>query len=334
MSQFCTLYIEEEIAAHPRTLEICARFPQAERIPCQQYGEVFNPKAQNFRLQKRNPALILASKYRQRILAVPDGYGIGGSRNYYFSHMLNCLYDCRYCFLQGMFRSAHYVLFVNYEDFISDIGQVLADSKGEDTWFFSGYDCDSLALDPVSGFSREFLPFFAAHPNAYLELRTKSTQIRSLLKHRPLGNVVIAFSFTPAEIHGALEHKVPTIERRLEAMAQLQERGWLLGLRFDPLVYQEHYAQQYSKLFEQVFNQLDVEQLHSVSLGPFRLPRTYFRNILQLYPDEPLFAGPFAESQGMVSYHAELENEMTAFCTRRLREYVPESLLFPCQVAA
>lgn len=334
MSLFSTLYIEEEVAAHPRTLEICARFPQAARIPCRQYGEVFNPKAQNFRLQKRNPALILAKKYRQRVLATPDGYGIGGSRNYYFSHMLNCLYDCRYCFLQGMFRSAHFVLFVNYEDFITDMGQVLTGSKGEDTWFFSGYDCDSLALEPVSGFAGEFLPFFATHRDAYLELRTKSTQIRSLLKHGPLENVVIAFSFTPAEIHKALEHKVPAIERRLEAMTLLQQHGWLLGLRFDPLVYQDNYDQQYSRLFEQVFRPLAVEQLHSVSLGPFRLPRTYFRNILQLHPDEPLYAGPFAESNGMISYRAELENEMLAFCNRRLLEYVPETLLFPCQVAA
>ncbi|MGB5304690.1 MAG: spore photoproduct lyase family protein [Gammaproteobacteria bacterium] len=334
MSLFSTIYIEDEIASHPRTLEICARFPRAAQIPCMQYGEVFNPKAQNFRLQKSNPALILANKNRQRIHPVPESYGIGGSRNYYFSHMLNCLYDCRYCFLQGMFRSAYYVLFVNYEDFLADIGRVLADSRDQDTWFFSGYDCDSLALDPVSGFAGEFLPFFATHPHAYLELRTKSTQIRGLLKHRPLENVVTAFSFTPAEIYASLEHKVPAIERRLEAMAQLQKHGWLLGLRFDPLVYQEDFEHQYSRLFEQVFSLLDVELLHSVSLGPFRLPRGYFKNILQLYPDEPLFAGPFAESNGMVSYRAELENEMTAFCTRRLLEYVPESLLYPCQVAA
>ena len=31
--------------------------------------------------------------------------------------MHNCIYDCRYCFLQGMYRSAHYVVFINYEDY-------------------------------------------------------------------------------------------------------------------------------------------------------------------------------------------------------------------------
>ena len=31
--------------------------------------------------------------------------------------MYNCLFDCRYCFLQGMYNSSNFVIFVNYEDF-------------------------------------------------------------------------------------------------------------------------------------------------------------------------------------------------------------------------
>ena len=57
-----TIYIEENIQQHPRVDEICRRFPKARRIYCCRYGEVFNPKAQNFRLQKQKPALILAEK--------------------------------------------------------------------------------------------------------------------------------------------------------------------------------------------------------------------------------------------------------------------------------
>lgn len=46
-----TIYIEENIQQHPRVLDICARFPKARKVSCGRYGEVFNPKAQNFRLQ-------------------------------------------------------------------------------------------------------------------------------------------------------------------------------------------------------------------------------------------------------------------------------------------
>jgi spore photoproduct lyase len=331
---FSTLYIEEQIADHPRTRDICARFPQATQVRCERYGEVFNPRSQDFRLQKQKPALILAHKHDRRVLEAPEGYGIGGRNNYYFSHMLNCLYDCRYCFLQGMYRSAHYVLYVNYEAFGNDIDAILNKADNEPCWFFSGYDCDSLALDPISEFVQHFLPFFAERPAAHIELRTKSTQIRSLLKQTPIANAVVAFSFTPAEMHAALEHKVPTIERRIKGMQKLQQAGWQLGLRFDPLIYQHGYQQQYRVLFEQLFSQLDSRQLHSISLGPFRLPRSYFKNIVRLYPDEPLFAGSFAETGSMISYPQALENEMTGFCTRELLKHVPETLLFPCRLAA
>jgi spore photoproduct lyase len=117
-------------------------------------------------------------------------------------------------------------------------------------------------------------------------------------------------------------------------MLQLQQAGWQLGLRFDPLIYQEDYQAQYRRLFQQLFCQLNTEHLHSVSLGTFRLPRGYFRNIVQLYPDEPLFAGSFSASNGMISYPQALEQEMTAFCSRELLQHIPESLLFPCTLAA
>jgi hypothetical protein len=55
---------------------------------------------------------------------------------------------------------------------------------------------------------------------------------------------------------------------------------------------------------------------------------------VQLYPDEPLFAGAFSASNGMMSYPQALEQEMTAFCSRELLQHIPESLLFPCTLAA
>lgn len=325
-----TIYIEEAILQHPRVADIVARFPQARKIICGRYGEVFNPKAQNFRLQKQQPALILAEKYKNFALPAPVGYGIGATRNYYFSHMLNCLYDCRYCFLQGMYQSANYVLFVNYEDFQQDIRQLCIESPSENLHFFSGYDCDSLALEPVTGFAEQFLPFFATLPNAWLELRTKSTQVRGLLNQEPLPRCIVAFSLSPDQIAEKVEAKAPSVARRLDALCKVQEQGWQIGLRFDPLIYQSGYRQQYRELFEQVFSRIDLNRLHSVSLGVFRLPENFFKKVHKLYPEEKLFAGPLISQQGMVSYKQELEHEMMHYCAEQLLNYIPADKFFPC----
>ena len=325
-----TIYIEENIVQHPRVIEIMTRFPQARKIICGRYGEVFNPKSQNFRLQKQKPALILAEKYKNFTMPVPSGYGIGASRNFYFSHMLNCLYDCRYCFLQGMYQSANYVLFINYEDFQDEIKQRCAETPTEAVHFFSGYDCDSLALEPVTGFAEQFLPIFETIPNAWLELRTKSTQVRSLLSREAFPRCIVAFSLNPDEIATKVEAKAPSLERRLDALLKLQAHGWQIGLRFDPMIYQLGYQQQYQHLFEQVFSVIKLESLHSVSLGAFRLPEKYFKKVHKLFPDEKLFVSPLENNQGIISYKEALEQEMTHFCTEQLLRYIPKELFFPC----
>lgn len=325
-----TLYIESAIQQHPRVQAIKQRFPKARIIICDRYGEVFNPKAQNFRIQKQNPALILAEKYQNFLHPAPIGYGIGGQRNYYFSHILNCLYDCRYCFLQGMFQSANYVLFVNYEDFQQSIRDICLENPDEDHYFFSGYDCDSLALEPVTEFAEQFLPLFSELPNAWLELRTKSTQIRRLLQRSPVEHCVIAFSLSPDIIANKVEAKAPSVTKRIEAAVKLQQQGWKIGLRFDPLIYQADYLLQYQALFTQVFSAINPELLHSVSLGVFRLPEHFFKKMHKLYPDEKLFASPLQSSKGMISYKSELEQTMIAECQNLLLKYIPESTYFPC----
>lgn len=325
-----TIYIEEDIADHSRTKAILARFPESTRITCKRYGEIFNRKAQNFRLQKIQPALILARKHKGLVLPSPKQYNIGAENNYYFSHMLNCLYDCRYCFLQGMFQSAHYVLFVNYEDFIKEMDLLVKKHGNESVHFFSGYDCDSLALEPATEFAHEFLPFFEKNKQALLELRTKSTQIRSLLKRNAIDNCVIAFSFTPDKIAKTLEHKAPDVNKRIQAILELQKAGWQVGLRFDPLIYTSDYNDHYSALFKDIFSKINLDLVHSVSLGGFRLPKEYFRKLEKLYPEDRLFSSPLAEENNNIGYPETIRNEMIEFCKNIICQYISTDKFFPC----
>ena len=323
------IYVENAVVDHPRTLAIIARYKDLPVIYCEHYGEIFNRSAQNFRLQKTRPALILAHKDNRRVMDAPADYGIGEGRHFYFSHMLNCVYDCRYCFLQGMYRSANYVLFVNFEDFAEDIRSTAIDSS-QMNYFYSGYDCDSLAFEPVTGFVENILPVFDGLPNAILELRTKSTQVRGLLSVKPIDNCVVAFSLSPDNIANALEHKAPSLEKRLAAIVKLQQQGWKVGLRFDPVFWQKNWQQIYADFFQMVFSGLDVDALHSVSLGAFRLPENFFNNIVKLYPQEALFAGNFEKNDGMMSYAQQQETELLSACEGMISHYVSTGQYFPC----
>ena len=325
-----TIYIEQDISSHSRTVEILDRYPAAQKIEIERYSEVFNPHGQNFRLQKQNPSLILAAKQNKKVLSTPSQYETGGGANYYFSHMLNCLYDCRYCFLQGMYRSANYLLFVNFEDFVTEIKMLAAKHQNDDkpVWFFSGYDCDSLAYEPVTGFAEFFLSEFESLPNSVLELRTKSTQIRCLMSRPAKSNVVVAYSLSPDEIAQALEIGAPSIEKRLNALVKLQNHGWRIGIRFDPIVWHKDYQNQYKTLIEQVFKQLDPNKIDSITLGGFRLPKGYYKVMRNLYPEHGLFSAGLTEKNGLITYQTEIEQEVFDTVANYILPYVDSDKLY------
>ena len=311
-------------------LKKCADIPH---IRCERYGEVFNPAAQNFRVQKKRPGLILAKKYQNRVLPAPPGYGFGNANSYYFSHLLNCPYDCRYCFLQGMYRSAHYVLFVNYEDFEKEIAETIEKCGDAPSYFYAGYDSDSLALEQYSGFVNYFLNVFKNFPQAYLELRTKSAQIRSLLRHEALPNVVIALSFSPETVAAQWEDRVPAFSKRIAAAKKLEEAGWPIALRFEPLIDYKGVQADYQQLFIRIFDALDVNKLHSVSTGLFRMPKTYFQNIVKLYPDEALFATHDETRQGMAAHSKEIETAQRRNLEKMLFDFIPQRIYYRCALA-
>ena len=327
---FSCIYIENSVRTNALALQIIARFPDVPLVYIDRYGEVFNRKAQNFKLQKLKPALILAKKHSQFVLPAPPGYGFGQGDSYYFSHMLNCIYDCRYCFLQGMYRSAHYVLFVNFEDYIDAIETIIRAPGSEKKYFYSGYDCDSLALEPISGFAKTFIPWFLSRPDNWFELRTKSTQIRDIVNLEPAQNCVLAYSFTPEDISDKLESKVPALTKRSEALKKLQHKGWPVALRFEPVIYTERFLQSYAELFDAIFRQIDADKIHSVSIGMFRVPKDYFNNMRKLYPRERLFSLDFVESDGLVSYHQSLEHTMVSQLQQSLATYVSADKFYHC----
>ena len=129
------------------------RFSKASLIECENHKEIFNQLGQNFRLQKKKPALILAEKKGN--LSLQFQRLMVWRLESIISTFLICSTACMtadIASLQGMYPSAYYVLYVNFEDFIADIRSKTEKHPNENTWFSPGYDCDSLALENISSF--------------------------------------------------------------------------------------------------------------------------------------------------------------------------------------
>ena len=238
------IYIEKSIKDSIRVKNLISKYKDSKIILIEKYTEVFNKNNQNFKMQKKNPSLIIAKKYKNFISPTPSKYTIGNHKNYYFSYMYNCLFDCKYCFLQGLYMSANYVIFINYEDFFNSISQISNEYKKEKITFFSGYDCDSLAYNSNTQFIEEALKFFKTQKNAELEIRTKSSTIKPFLS-KSIENIIIAYSFTPSVFSKKYEAGVPKVEKRLSSIKQLVRLGWKIGIRFDPIIIYDSWKNDY-----------------------------------------------------------------------------------------
>ena len=210
------------------------------------------------------------------------------------------------------------------------ISQTIEKNKNDTQMFFSGYDCDSLAFDKVSGFSDNLIQFFEQHPNVEVELRTKSIVTSSLLRRNPIKNCIIAFSLSPHIIANKLDNKAPSIARRIDAMKKLADSGWQIGLRLDPLIYTKDWKNQYAELIFDIVSQVKVPSVHSVSYGLLRFPKKMYKKISTLHNDSGLFAFPMHENNEVISYGKEIENDMYSFIQRELHKYLPETKIFHC----
>ena len=102
-SSFSHIYVEKEAFGYPLTKKILEKFPNSKIIELDMYKEIFSKGNQNFIMQKKSPKLILAVKkenYLYEGAKVCESFG--NDNFYYTSSVINCIYNCEYCYLQGV----------------------------------------------------------------------------------------------------------------------------------------------------------------------------------------------------------------------------------------
>jgi spore photoproduct lyase len=219
--------------------------------------------------------------------------GIIGSTEYFISHGNNCNLDCEYCFLQSYFDNAVPTVFINQDEILTAIKDVLLAAGDKKTVFHAGELCDGLAFDDLTGLSRKLIPLFSEYPNARLELRTKTTTIENLLTILGTNNIVISWTFSPQLIVDAYEHKTPSLEERVKAAEEVQRAGYNVGICLDPIILCEDWFNNYKTMLEMLFDRLDITKIKFVSLGGFRYLPSLTRVIRDRNPETNLLLGEF-----------------------------------------
>lgn len=331
-SFFSHIYIEKEAYDYPVTRNILARSGSAQIITIDHYKDVFNRKGQNYREQKNCPSLILAKNSSSCLYeGAPVCQDFGNSHFFYSSCVMNCLYDCEYCYLQGMYPSADIVVFVNLEDTFSQLEEML---KEKEIYLCISYDTDLLALEGLLGHVKRWSDFAASHKGLTIECRTKSAVTAPLEALTASDRFILAWTLSPPAVQSAWEHHTPSLDRRLDAIEKVLSLGFPLRLCFDPLLAIKDWQAAYEALFEEVFRRIPPDRIRDASIGCFRVPKDFMKAMRKQRRDSLILQYPYASENGILSYDKNLAEEMLSFCTFQLTKRMKKDNIYVWKEAA
>ncbi len=234
----------------------------------------------------------------------------------------NCPLDCSYCILQAYFNKPSLRIFVNLEDELSGIGELIDKSPEKLFRIGTGEFTDSLALDEIHRFSILLSEFIDKKKNCVIEHKTKTTEIKRLLELKTRERIIVSWSLNSPYIVSHEEHKAPSIEQRLIAARKCQEEGFVTGFHFDPLILHEDWQEQYKKTIDLMDKYLDPDKIIWVSMGCIRFVPALKPIILKRHPDTIILNGEFVQGlDGKSRYFKPVRIEMYRFLRKQLEDW-------------
>ena len=237
-----------------------------------------------------------------------------------------CYFSCEYCYMQQTYRKVFpFIKFaVNYDDMLAELER---ETKKGPRVYDMGELQDSLSFDELYPLTRILVPFFA-DTDSKLLLLTKSDCIDNLVSLQGVhnGRTIASWSINSQFVIDNMEHNTATLDQRVQSASRVQEAGYELRFRFDPLIMTENWRQEYSEMVEIIFLNTQPSR---VTLGSFRLEGGLFRAISERFPDSLLLdpsklnsrdGKPVKSEDGKFRYREDIRIELYRLLIEEIRK--------------
>ncbi|MFH1092757.1 MAG: hypothetical protein V1739_01220, partial [Candidatus Omnitrophota bacterium] len=147
---------------------------QFPNTPIEELNHLWEYAQKNkFRLEDlKKPLVFIVKENWDFIKMCPCTKDHLGCNYWIFNLGFGCPYDCSYCFLQQYSNFPGIVLPANLDDFFEKF-DAFYKKINRPIRIGTGEFCDSLALDHITGYSKQLVDFFRDKP-VFFELKTKS----------------------------------------------------------------------------------------------------------------------------------------------------------------
>jgi spore photoproduct lyase len=309
--------------------KICATYPDAEVV------EAFDVPHNRIDLGITDP-LQLHSRGKQTLVLGEHGSAVrysneGGNAcpNYWhFSPYGFCPYGCHYCYLAGtpgVWFSPTIKIFLNLEEILAEVDQT-AMRLASPMAFYLGKLQDGLALEPLSGYARAMIPFFARHPYARMVILTKSADIENLLDLNHGGKTILSWTVNAPEVTHDFEKNTPDVTSRVESMRRCALAGYPVRAVVMPIIplagWQEIYGHFISSLIASVpLSRITLGSICSYTqaqrLMELKLGR---ENTISMLMDR----GQDKSDDGRIRFRRSIREEVYRYLLERIRRDRPD----------
>lgn len=324
------IYIDQAVADYPVTIEIIRRMKH-------KHFEYVADTESVFRLINAFEDPESAGK-RSLLLTLNKGHFVrkcpGTTHytccNYHILHIGSyCSMDCSYCILQAYFHPPLLTFFVNHEEMKKSLEGVFF--KSEICRMGTGEFTDSMIWENVYPIASKLVRMFAGRRNAVLELKTKTSEITSLLGLKHQGNTIMSWSLNTPRVIREQERRTAFLNDRISAAAACQSVGYPLAFHFDPLFWYEGCEAEYNQVIEKLFSRIDPAGIAWISLGSFRYMPQLSEIIERRFPGSNIIYGEFIRGlDSKMRYFKPLRIRLYQSIVTKIKEMAPDVILYFC----
>jgi spore photoproduct lyase len=195
-------------------------------------------------------------------------------------HASGCPFRCAYCFLQttAFFRFNKEALmglvYANWQEMVEEVKDWLAASTPR--MLIVGELQDGLAFDSayaaVTGkpLTHHLISLFAAQNRHRLIFLTKSTLIKHALQLEPTPQVVFSWSVNAEHVGKRWEQGAPLPSSRFAAAAKMQDAGWPIRFRLDPMIPYHDPGENWREGYAETIDRINHIGPEMVTIGALR----------------------------------------------------------------
>jgi len=314
-----TIYYEENIKNYTLGKELLEKYKDIPKIEINNHNnieEMRKKENKEFLNMKRN--LIIGVRKTQRFV---ENHKVSDFLVPYTSS--GCIASCMYCYLVCHYNKCSYMrLFVNREEMLEKIIKTAERSEKELT-FEIGSNSDLILENGITQNLIWTIDNFKSIKKGKLTFPTKFGNVDELLSLNHRKKVIIRMSVNPEYIINNVEFGTSRLDYRIQAINQLVEAEYEVGILIAPVIFVEDWKKYYHELIIMLKEKLTEKAKKLVFFEIIFMTYSYVHNAIneeafpesiQIYNKEQMTG----RGKGKYMYKKDLRQEGEEFFKREL----------------